>query len=281
MHRLAAIAGLWLVVGAAPAPASYTARLADLESSATSPFDFDQVSTSHGSAARTNRVAYTGAYALHLSYEGGSGSAYARAVLENDGGGFAEGDEFWAGAAIYLEPGYYADKGVYADILRLDSYVDDDGTVRPASAAQYLAFASYRGSELYVDAAPERGDPTQLIGPLPASVLPEGQWNWVELRIKVSATAGEAQTWLLINGSPYGSSALPNRFPGRANWNRLRAGLVSAGGSVGSVAVAVDRLSISSTELGPAAASRPPAQPSLGLFGDSGWWSTPAGGPRP
>lgn len=276
-RHLAVIAGLWLAVGATSAHGSDLARVADLEDSPRPPFDLDQVSASHGSATRTTSVAYTGAHALHLSYAGGSGSAYARAVLEDDAGGFAEGEEFWAGAAIYLKPGYYARKGVYADILRLDSYVYDGGVVRPARKAQYLALASYRDSELYVDAGPEGGSPTHLIGPLPSTDLPEGRWNWVELRIRVSATPGRARTSLMINGSAFGSSALANRVPSHANWNRLRVGLVSAGGSVGAVSADVDRLSISSTELGPRAPA-PPAQPGLDLFGAPRWWSIPATG---
>jgi hypothetical protein len=88
----------------------------------------------------------------------------------------------------------------------------------------------------------------------PPSALPEGTWNWVELHVRASVTFGEALTELEINGVSQGVGASPvaNRFPGRSNWNRFRAGLVSAGNEPGPVAVDIDRMSISPTELGPA-----------------------------
>jgi hypothetical protein len=235
------------------ADASFATRLADVESPLCPPYDFDQVSVSSGTATRTSALAYTGTSALRLTYRGGGGFAYARGVLENNGTGFEEGDDVWVGAAVYLEPGYYANKGTYADILRLDSYVTDDGWLIPHALAQNVTLASFSTTELYVQAQARTGEARTLIGPLPSSTLPEGSWNWVELHVKASVTSGEAITDLRINGISQGVSTVANRFLGRRNWNRFRAGLVSAGRDAGEVALNIDRMSISPTELGPAA----------------------------
>jgi hypothetical protein len=235
------------------ADASFATRLADVESPLCPPYDFDQVSVSSGTATRTSALAYTGTSALRLTYRGGGGFAYARGVLENNGTGFEEGDDVWVGAAVYLEPGYYANKGTYADILRLDSYVTDDGWLIPHALAQNVTLASFSTTELYVQAQARTGEARTLIGPLPSSTLPEGSWNWVELHVKASVTSGEAITDLRINGISQGLSTVANRFLGRRNWNRFRAGLVSAGRDAGEVALNIDRMSISPTELGPAA----------------------------
>jgi hypothetical protein len=249
------------IVWAAPADAAFTTRLADFESPATEPYDVDQVSTNAGTATLTSSLAYTGAHALRLTYEGGGGGAYARAILRNNGAGFEEGDDFWIGAAVYLEPGYYAGKNTYADILRLDSYVVDDGTLNPRPLAQNLTLASFSNGELYVEAQARTGDVHNLIGPLAPSELPEGRWNWVELHVIASANDGQALTALKINGAVRGESTLPNRFPGRRNWNRFRAGLVSSGNDAGAIAVVVDRMSISPVERAPAPAPTPTPSP--------------------
>jgi hypothetical protein len=49
---------------------------------------------------------------------------------------------------VYLEPGYYANKGIYADILRLNSYVTDEGECNPDALAQSLTLASFTAGDL-------------------------------------------------------------------------------------------------------------------------------------
>jgi hypothetical protein len=273
------------IVWAAPADAAFTTRLADFESPTTPPYDVDQVSTNAGAATLTSSLAYTGARALRLTYEGGGGFAYARAILRNNGAGFEEGDDFWIGAAVYLEPGYYAGKHTYADILRLDSYVVDDGTLNPPSLAQNLTLASFSNGELYVEAQARTGEVHNLIGPLAPSELPEGRWNWVELHVIANVNDGQAFTALKINGAVRGESTVANRFPGRRNWNRFRAGLVSSGGDAGAVALVVDRMSISPVELAPAPIPTPsptsmPAPPPTPVPDSTAPWMQLSGSTR-
>lgn len=257
-HR--AIATLLVAVGllapAAVASAEPVSRLANLEGVTTSPYEFDQVSThcSTSVAARDATKAYAGGASLqvHTENDPSCGGSYARGIFRANGERhLVEGNDFWFGAAIYLEPGFYSAHTGYTDLLRLDSYVQDNGTNTPFSERAEINFASWSNDDLYVRAA--RGDTAvTLIGPISPAKLPEGSWTWVEVHVHLSATDGAAYTELKIDGQSVGSSRTANLFSGAAPLNRLRYGIVSTDwtGS-GNLTAYFDRASISPTERGP------------------------------
>jgi hypothetical protein len=258
MHR--AITTLLVAIGllapAAVASAEPVSRLADLESVRVSPYEFDQVSTHclTSVAARDVTKAYAGSSSLKVHTENDPicGGSYARGLFHaNAQRHLVEGDDFWFGAAIYLEPGFYSAHNGYTDLLRLDSYVQDDGTNTPFAERAEINFASWSNDDLYVRAA--RGDnAVTLIGPISPSKLPEGSWSWVEVHVHLSATDGAAYTELKVDGQTLGSSRTANLFSGAAPFNRLRYGIVSTDWSgSGNLTAYFDRASISPTERGP------------------------------
>ena len=241
-----------------PAPTGgFANKLAGLESPTTSPYDFDQVSVPGGcaldTAARDTTRAYAGSASLKVHVEGAC-DGYARGVFnENGTNHFASGDDVWVGTALYLPTGFWAAHTGYTDFMRLDSYVDDSGNTNPDSARQYVTLASFGDDSIWLRSSAVGSTTNDLVGPLPTSALPEGQWNWVEAHLKLSPTNGSAVSELKINGVSKGSSTLANLFSGRAALNRVRYGIVSEAGSAGSgnLTAWVDRARVGRTELGP------------------------------
>lgn len=269
MHR--AITTLLIAVGlfvpAAAASAEPVSRLADLEGVTASPYEFDQVSRHCATsiATRDTTKSYAGGASLrvHTEKDPLCGGSFARGIFRaNAGRHLVEGNDFWFGAAIYLPPGFYAAHNGYTDLLRVDSYVQDNGTSTPFSERAEINFASWSNDSLYVRAA--RGDnAVTLIGPISPTALPEGSWSWVEIHVHLSAIGGNAYTELKIDGQSLGSSRTANLFSGAAPLNRLRYGIVSTDWSgSGNLTAYFDRASISPTERGPVAvASGEPAAP--------------------
>lgn len=255
-----------LLASATTASAEPVPRLAELENQAASSLGFDQVSTRCATsiAARNTTLAYSGNASLkvHTQNDPSCGGAFARGIFRaNSTRHLVQGDNFWFGAAIYLPTGFYSAHTGYTDLLRVDSYVDDESRNTPFADRAEINFASWRNDSLNVVAA--RGDTSvRLIGPISPAQLPEGSWNWVELHIKLSPTNGTAYTELKINGKSLGSSTTANLFTGAAPLNRLRYGLVStAWEGSGNLTAYFDRASISPTELGPIPSSSPEPEP--------------------
>ena len=252
-----------LLLAAATANAEVVPRLADLESPTGSPFDFDQVSKRCPTtiAARDTTAAYSGSASLkvHTENDPACGGAYARGIFRaNATRHLLEGDDFWFGTAIYLPSGFYSAHTGYTDLLRVDSYVNDDSTSVAFADRAEINFASWSNDLLYLRAA--RGStPHTLIGPISPSALPEGTWNWVEVHVTLSPLAGFARTELKINGESVGVSRTANLFLGATPLNRLRYGLVSTGSSgSGNLTAYFDRASINPTERGPLVATPSP-----------------------
>jgi hypothetical protein len=252
-----------LLASAATANAEVVPRLADLESSTGVPFDFDQVSTRCPTtvAARDTTAAYSGSASLkvHTQNDPACGGAYARGIFRaNSTRHLLEGEDFWFGTAIYLPPGFYGAHTGYTDLVRVDSYVNDDSTSVAFADRAEINFASWSSDVLYLRAA--RGSIQQtLIGPISPSALPEGSWNWVEVHVTLSPLFGIARTELKINGRSIGVSRVANLFVGAAPFNRLRYGLVSTNSSgSGDLTAYFDRASIDSTERGPLVATPEP-----------------------
>ncbi|MGE5281294.1 MAG: LamG-like jellyroll fold domain-containing protein [Chloroflexota bacterium] len=259
---LLAIAGL-LGLAATSAGAEVVPRLADLESNTTAPFDFDQVSKhcATSSASRETGLAYSGSASLKVHTQNSECSGpYARGIFQaNSSRHLVEGNDFWVGMAIYLPSGFYAAHTGYTDLMRIDSYVYDDGKRVPYSERAEINFASWSNDSIYVRAA-RGGTARTLIGPISPSLLPEGKWSWVELHVKLSAIDGSAYTELKVNGVSVGSSKTANLFAGAAPLNRIRYGIVStdSAGS-GNLTLYVDRASLSPGERGPLSSpSTPP-----------------------
>jgi hypothetical protein len=241
---------------AGTAQAEVTSRLADLESRTSSPYEFDQVSKhcSTSTVSRDTSRAYTGSASLkvHTQDDPACEGPYARGIFKANGTRhLVEGDDFWFGAAIYLPSGFYAAHDHYTDLLRVDSYVYDNSSDVPFAERAEINFASWSNDSLYVRAA-RGGTARTLVGPISPTALPEGQWNWVEVHVKLSTAGGTAYTELKINGNSIGSSRTANLFAGAAPLNRLRYGIVSTDSEgSGNLTAYFDRASLSSTERGP------------------------------
>jgi hypothetical protein len=245
-----------LLVPAAAANAQVVPRLADLESVTSAPYEFDQLSKRCATtiAARDTTLAYSGNASLkvHTQNDPACGGAYARGLFRaNSTRRLLEGDDFWFGTAIYLPTGFYAAHTGYTDLLRLDSYVNDDSTSVPFADRAEINLASWSNDALYLRAA--RGGTQQtLIGPLSPSAIPEGTWSWVEVHTKLSSITGIAYTELKVDGESLGTSIKANLFTGAAPLNRLRYGIVStAVNGSGDLTAYFDRASINPTERGP------------------------------
>jgi len=245
------------------AEASIVTRLAGVESPASTPYDFDQVKVNEGkgcldSAERDTSKAYAGEASLKVHIEGTECSPYARGIFNsNSPNHLEEGDEFWFGAALFLPSGFYSAHTSYTDLIRLDSYVNDEGELNEAAKQQSINFASFSNDELYVQAESNEKINT-LVGPLSPSVLSENEWHWVEIHVVLDKDSGEASTELKIDGESQGSSTAANMFAGRAAFNRVRYGLVSAGSKgSGNLTMYVDRASISENERGPLTSTTP------------------------
>jgi hypothetical protein len=239
---------------AASAQATVVERLAGIESPTTAPYDLDQVSTncSGSSAARDTSKAYAGAASLKVHIEATECSPYARGIFNSNAPShIVEGDDLWFGAAIFLPAGFFSAHTKYTDLIRMDSYVSDGGSLNKSSEQQSINFASFSNDDVYVQAESNEGAKT-LVGPLSPSVLAENSWHWVELHVHLDKDAGDASTQLKIDGLSQGSSTNANFFAGRADFNRVRYGLVSAGSSgSGNLTLYLDRASISKSERGP------------------------------
>lgn len=246
------------------ANAEIAPRLADLEAQTASPYEFDQVSKHCSTSAitRVTGLAYSGSASLkaHTQNSETCSGPYARGIFRaNSTQHLVEGSDFWFGAAIYLPAGFYAAHTGYTDLLRVDSYVHDDGTSVPYSERAEINFASWSNDSLYVRAA-RGGTARTLIGPISPASLPEGKWNWVEVHVKLSSAGGTAYTELKVNGSSLGSSKTANLFAGAAPLNRLRYGIVSANSAgSGNLTVYIDRASLSASERGPVSRSTAPS----------------------
>lgn len=238
------------------------ARLAGVESPTSSPYDFDQVKTDtecEGStAARDTSQAYAGAASLKVHIEATKCSPFARGIFNsNSPNHIVEGDDVWFGTAIFLPSGFYSAHSDYTDLIRMDSYVNDGGELNEPAKQQSVNLAIFSNDDVYVRAESNEKANT-LVGPLSPSVLSEGSWHWVEVHAVLDKDSGEAFTELKIDGESQGSSTAANFFAGRADFNRVRYGLVSAGSSgSGNLTMYVDRASVSKSERGPLASTTP------------------------
>lgn len=248
-----ALAAMALLAGGAGA--TVVPRITGVES-ATSPYGFDQVSASGCTGSTTERTteqSYAGSASLHVRFQRNTGcSPFARGIFEANGGNhLVSGDDFWVGAAIYLPRGFWEAHGEYSDLIRIDSYVTDEGRSTSEAERQYIAFAAFSDDRLYMRAVADRTLViNELVAGLPSSEMPEGQWNWVEMHIRLNQTNGSATNELKINGVSKGTSTLANEFSGKAAYNRVRYGLVSSGANGDNIDLYVDRATIERTELG-------------------------------
>lgn len=235
-------------------------RLAGVETPTTAPYDFDQVNTncSGSSATRDTSKAYAGTASLKVHIEATECSPYARGIFNsNSPNHIEEGDDLWFGAAIFLPSGFFSAHTSYTDLIRMDSYVNDGGELNEAAKQQSINFASFSNDDIYVQAESNEKTIT-LIGPLSSSVLSEDVWHWVEIHVVLDKDSGEAFTELKIDGESKGSSTAGNMFSGRAAFNRVRYGLVSAGSKgSGNLTMYVDRASIDTSERGALTSTTP------------------------
>lgn len=259
IHRATAIlllAGSLLISAGAGANAEVVPRVAGAEAQTSESFGFDQVSTHCPAsvAARDTEAAYAGeaSLAVHTEDEPACSGPYARGIFQANGDEhLVAGDDFWFGAAIYLPIGFFADHTSYTDLMRVDSYVNDESESTPFPDRAEINFASWNDDELYVRAA-QGGTAVDLIGPVSPSLLSEGVWHWVEIHVDLGSSDGSAYTELKIDGRSIGSSSQPNLFAGAEPLNRLRYGIVStATAGSGTLTAYFDRASIGTSERGP------------------------------
>lgn len=258
-HRVTVVlllAGSLLISAGESAAAEVASRVAGAEAQASEAYGFDQVSTHCPSslAARDTTAAYAGeaSLAVHTENEPECGGPYARGIFQANGDEhLVAGDDFWFGAAIYLPIGFYADHTSYTDLMRVDSYVNDESQSTPFANRAEINFASWDDDELYVRAA-KGSTNVDLIGPISPQLLSEGAWHWVEIHVDLDSSTGLAYTELKIDGSTVGSSSRQNLFAGAEPLNRLRFGIVSTGtAGSGTLTAYFDRASIGASERGP------------------------------
>ncbi|HEX6752910.1 MAG TPA: LamG-like jellyroll fold domain-containing protein [Solirubrobacterales bacterium] len=251
-----------LLLSAGSAEASVVTRLAGVESPTSSPYDFDQVKVNEecagSSAERDTSKSFAGQASLKVHVEATKCSPFARGIFNSNAPNhIMEGDDLWFGAAIFLPSGFFSAHTDYTDLIRIDSYVTDGGELNESAKQQSINLASFKNDDIYVQAESSEKTNT-LVGPLSPSVLSENAWHWVEIHAVLDKDSGEALTELKIDGESMGSSTTANFFAGRADFNRLRYGLVSAGGSgSGNLTMYVDRASIGKTERGPLTSTTP------------------------
>lgn len=225
------------------AGAAVSPLLAGFESGTFS--EIDQPNATTGSVTVTTERAYEGSRSVRARYDGGTANGYARAIKYVS---WQEGDDVSYGAAFYLPTGYHAALQGANSIMRWDNYGaygtnGDVGGIEIQSSKQTrLKFGSYASG-------------TTLGSTF---TLPEGRWFWLEVRQRLSRTAGTALNEVRIDGQVVSSSTAVN-FSRPVD--RLRVGQVAihAGLQNNPLTLFFDRMSINPTPRGPLGGSSEPA----------------------
>lgn len=226
-RRALAATAAALVLGlgcATTAQATVTSRTADLNTGNFTQFDQTNVAT--GTLSIIRRDTYEGAGAAHATYSGGGTNGYARGIFNV---GWADGDDVYYGAALYLPEGFHRALQSQTDLMRHDNFgtytTTDYGGV---GVMNYDKKAHLFREGSYV--AGRSGSGVADDGLVTPFTLPEGHWFWLEVHQKLSGTDGIAVNEVWIDGISVASSTRANSYGHGVT--RLRYGLVAIGETV-------------------------------------------------
>jgi hypothetical protein len=213
--------------------------------------DFSQVSQSSvldGTLNPTTASSYDGSHAIGATYSGDAGNGYARAI-ENVA--WSPSEDVWYGGAYYLPTGYLASLKGGNDIMRWDNWATY------GSAADYGAIENWSDGSTRLILGKYTNDPGLVLGG--PFHLPEGRWFWLEVHQRFSTVDGQALSDVYLDGRLISHSTAANNFGRGAD--RVRWGIVciDAGRQTTPLSLAFDRLTISTSEVGPLTATPAPS----------------------
>src|SRR5262245_44620607 len=158
--------------------------------------------------------------------------------------------EFWFGAAIYVPVGFYAAQNAQ---VRSMGWTDYDGVTQHLRGGLWINSTD----DVYIYRHTENTGVSDGQVPLISlgnKWLPEGQWSWVDIHQKLSATDGSAITEAFKNGVQAGSTVTThniNSSLATGQITRLRFGLDDATGVTNALYLIFDRCYLALTQLGP------------------------------
>ncbi len=183
---------------------------------------------------------YSGGYGssghcLKASVTGPDGYARGHAITAQTG--WRVGQDVRWGGAIYLEPGFYAAKQGQIDLFRWDNFEQDSVRTERGGLVFHGDGRSLRLVRIRESEPDEQA--TLILGP----ETPEGRWNWVEVRQRLSPQDGEAVNELWLNGSRVGASSQRNCIRADLIVSRYRVGLAATSSrQTKPITVLVDRI---------------------------------------
>lgn len=167
----------------------------------------------------SNPTPYSGSTCAGSTVRAGSTTGFARWNCNSMN--FVEGDEFYLGYALFIKAGFYPTAqtsstrlctvdnfNVTANEDRLGLWIYSDDSVRVLKHKEGT------------------GESTLINLGAGTSVLPEGQWHYIEQHFKMHHTDGSAISRIWINGVLKGSSTLANLQPNfESPFQRFRVGI--------------------------------------------------------
>jgi hypothetical protein len=161
--------------------------------------EWSQGGSGNVSYVTSSPTPYEGAYCGKSVCEAGSGTDFARWVKDDIS--VVAGDDIFWGYAIYIAPGFYAlSRSSSTRLTTMDNF----NVTESEDRVGLWIFSSANG-HLHVNRHKEGTEDTSILDlGVAATVLPEGQWNYVEQRFKLSSTAGQAVTTVWINNTQVG-----------------------------------------------------------------------------
>lgn len=151
--------------------------------------------------------AYEGDTSARATIPAGSGNKYARTLWVGSSGEglqLGEGDEFSYGMALHLPEGFHEDVPPYFSPVRWDNF----GVENPSRSG----LAMYGDGRMRLFREREgREDQVNLLGSTTFR-LSEGEWHWLEVRQRLSATDGRALNELRVDDRLIGTSTTRNYY---------------------------------------------------------------------
>jgi len=195
-----------IIFAASPAGA----RVAGLENKGLQ--EFDQISTSNGTAEVSRGPAFRGSASAQFNYSGGGANGYARGVFEPD---WRPGDRVLYKAAFKLQRGFYRAMQGQVALMRWDNWPEHGGS---GDAGGIVIYGGDRKARL---TRSRYGGEQVALGR--AFRIPEGRW--VKLSVRQRLSAGRAHSVVRMNGRKVASSNQANSY-GRPI-SRVRYGIVA------------------------------------------------------
>jgi hypothetical protein len=239
--------------GASPAQAAVPAFSDGYESGSCSAWSQGCKVSGSGRYSIGSSGAYDGTRFLRATVGASSVIDFARSQTDISIG---LGQEFWFGAAVRLQPGFY-NAGGQVRLFAWDAYPaspDQRGGIWIDSTGRVVAYHMGRSGQV----------PLVVLG---NRALPEGVWTFVEFRQRLSTSDGNALTEVYVNGSLIGSSTLHNTDG--PSVTRFRVGITDGSDVRTTVTADFDRAYIGPTRLGPKGSTTSGGSTTTGSTGGS------------